>query len=531
MNKTVTANISGIVFHIEVEAYEKLSKYLKAIRSYFQGSEGEEEIMADIEARIAELFKSNGKDVVNMQEVDQVVEIMGEPEQYMDEDAKVDNDQRTYSSDNNNFRSRKLFRDVDDAVIGGVCSGLGYYFGVDRIWFRAAFLITLFLGPGFLIYLIFWIIVPGANNTAEKLEMKGEPVNVNNIGNSIKEEFNSFKQKMDENGAEGAWNQIRNAFLHVIDFFSKLLLYAFKFGGKALALFILIIAGTALLGILGVAFSSPFDIQIDDVTIQSIEWITLADLFFRSSPMFWVLSIGVFLFISLPLLALVFVCFKFIFKLPYSARSFGIVSTALWVIALIAIFAGGTWIAADFSSQHKIEENIALDQFTSDTLILGAKKDDLDQVYFISGIKMDEKNIYYDELIVDIIQSETDEMQLKLEKCARGRNREVARNNARATKIDFELIDNKLNILPLWFTPKKQRFRAQTVEVHIELPVGKTIYLAPSSRPIIYDIKNVSRTYDGDMIGHHWMMTEQGLKCTDCPWLHRRNEGEVEEND
>ena len=131
-----------------------------------------------------------------------------------------------------------------------------------------------------------------------------------------------------------------------------------------------------------------------------------------------------------------------------------------------------------------------------------------------------------DELLVDVFKSETDQVQLRLEKCARGRNREKARENAKETELDYELIGNRLTISPFWKTPKDRKFRAQEIEVHLELPVGKTIYLAPSSETIIYDIKNVSRTYDGDMLGHHWLMTEDGLKCTDCSWLDEEEDEE-----
>ena len=202
MNKTVTANISGIVFHIESEAYEKLHKYLNTIRNYFHDSDGKDEIMADIESRIAELFReslTNGKEVVTMAEVNRVVEIMGEPEQYMDESSSENfNYQESYSEGSTQtFRSKKLYRDPDDKILGGVCSGLGHYFGVDRIWIRALFVIAVIAGFGFgiIIYLILWGIIPKAMSTSEKLEMKGEPINVENIGNSIKDEFTSFKKK------------------------------------------------------------------------------------------------------------------------------------------------------------------------------------------------------------------------------------------------------------------------------------------------------------------------------------------------
>ena len=117
----------------------------------------------------------------------------------MDESSSENfNYQESYSEGSSQtFRSKKLYRDPDDKILGGVCSGLGHYFGVDRIWIRALFVIAVIAGFGFgiIIYLILWGIIPKAMSTSEKLEMKGEPINVENIGNSIKDEFTSFKKK------------------------------------------------------------------------------------------------------------------------------------------------------------------------------------------------------------------------------------------------------------------------------------------------------------------------------------------------
>ena len=524
MNKTVTANINGIVFHIEIDAYEKLKKYLTAIRGYFQGTEGEEEIMADIEARIAELFKSEGKDVINMQQVNHVIEVMGEPEQYMDQDTENGNQNQTI---NVSYQAKKLYRDSDDGIFGGVCSGLGYFFGIDRLWFRAAFLIAVIagFGTGLIVYIIFWIIVPSAKNTSEKLEMKGEPVNVSNIGNSIKEEFDSFKKKVNDNDSRGIWQKIRHTFLRIVDLLGKLIFYAIKFVGKTLSVFLLLISVVILMSLLAVAFSAPFDIQLDEVTIQAIHWSALSDLFFRSILLFRVLSIGILLFVLLPVLALAFISFKALFKVPGSSKTFSLATTALWIIAIIAIFVGSTWTIAEFSSQHRVEEKKILDSLNSDTLILEAMARDFDQLETLPGIWIEDQNIYQERITVDILQTKSDQVQLRLKKSSRGRSRDIARNNAKETYIDYELNESQLSISPYWWTPIKHKFRAQTMKVYLELPIGKVVYLAPSIRPLIYGIENVTNTYDGDMIGHHWLMTKEGLKCLDCQWLEEDENG------
>jgi len=185
MNQTVTVNISGIVFHIEVDAYEELKKYLNKIKSYFKNSEECNEIMTDIEARIAELFNekiSSDSQVIQSQDVEEVITIMGKPEQYVDEDEDEPQPQESFSSKQRTYSTaKKLFRDPDDRMIGGVASGIAAYFGIETIWLRLFFVVALFVGFGFLLYIILWIVMPEAKTASDKLQMKGDPVNINNI--------------------------------------------------------------------------------------------------------------------------------------------------------------------------------------------------------------------------------------------------------------------------------------------------------------------------------------------------------------
>ena len=203
MNKTVTINISGIIFNIDEEAFKQLSQYLDTIKGYFNTSEGRDEIMADIEARIAEMFqeKLNEKNqVVSIKDVDKVIAIMGEPEDYIDEEIESEsfNSKANYEkvTTTGSSRFKRLYRDGEDRVMGGVCAGIAHYFGVDPIIPRILFIISFFgFGTGFLAYIILWIIVPEAKSTAEKLQMKGEHINIENIKKSVENEAENFKNK------------------------------------------------------------------------------------------------------------------------------------------------------------------------------------------------------------------------------------------------------------------------------------------------------------------------------------------------
>ena len=244
MNKTVIININGIIFHIEEDAYEKLSKYLNTIKGYFSDSEGRDEIMNDIEARIAELLqeKVNAiKQVVVLADVDEVIAKMGKPEEYASESeseihANSGSKNSNFNQSNNEtytYKRRRVFRDPDDKVLGGVCSGIANHFDFDPIYLRGLFAILFFaFGTGFLLYILLWIIIPKAQTTAEKLEMRGEPINVDNIKRSVEEELNDVKNRVSDLGSKvrNPENRARvsSATDKVIDFLRTIITSLFK---------------------------------------------------------------------------------------------------------------------------------------------------------------------------------------------------------------------------------------------------------------------------------------------------------------
>lgn len=529
MNKTVTANISGVVFHIETDAYEKLHQYLNTIRNYFVDSDGTDEIMADIEARIAELFKEildEGKDVITMVNVQKVIGIMGEPEQYMDEEPSSEYTHQQYTR-NNNTKSKKLYRDPDDNILGGVCSGLGHYFGIDRIWLRAAFLIAVIagFGTGFIVYLILWIIVPSAKNTAEKLEMKGEPINVQNIGNTIKDEFDSFKKKVNNNQTRQYGQKAENAAFKFFDALGNILSLFFKFFGKIIGVAFIVLATIGIITLLVGMVSGPFNLEVNNLNYNNWWTTDIAEVFFSSTQMFYIGLIGLFLVTVLPLLGLLYGGLKLLFKVPSSGKAVTISAISLFTVGVILICVSITTTVAQYSNQQKKTETIVIEDLPSDTLMVSS----LENTYSTNLFGSDELFIENDQILsneihFDVIQSRSEFIELRLLKSSKGRNRKDAGRRAENTTMTYELSDNMLRISPLITVPFEDRYRDQEIKLSIALPVGKSIYLDPSSREIIYDIENVTNTHDNNMTGHYWKMTTRGLECTDCPWSEEEEE-------
>lgn len=198
MKTTVTINLGGFIFHIDDDAYEVLHSYLIALERQFTNETDYKEILSDIESRLAELFTetlANKKDVISKEDVAKIISIMGEPQDFSTEDNQSNQStKRTMSS----YQSTKrLYRDPDNRVLGGVCGGLGAYFNSDPLLFRILFIIIFFgFGSGLIIYLILWIAVPEAVTTAQKLEMRGEPITIENIKKAVREEFETVKKNM-----------------------------------------------------------------------------------------------------------------------------------------------------------------------------------------------------------------------------------------------------------------------------------------------------------------------------------------------
>jgi len=194
MKITMSVNLGGYSFNIDEDAYEELKRYLRNLEIHFANEESSAEILSDIETRMAELFRtkmSGYKQVINIQDVKEIISVMGSPEDIADEEGRSAKDK--FSSPG----YHRMYRDTDHRIIGGVCSGMAAYWGMDPIILRIIFAALIFAGgAGLLIYLVLYIVLPEAKTTAQKIEMKGEPVNIHNIKESVKKEFNNVRKNM-----------------------------------------------------------------------------------------------------------------------------------------------------------------------------------------------------------------------------------------------------------------------------------------------------------------------------------------------
>lgn len=199
MKKTLTINLGGRVFHIDEDAYQALYQYLESLRNHFGRSEASGEILTDIEGRISELFtdwlaatapgerqagpsdrKGVEREVITMEDVNRVMSLMGKPADFGEAE------ETPHGATDNGKGDKRFFRNPDEKLLAGVCSGIAAWFRIDPVWVRLAFvLFTLAGGWGILIYLVLWLVVPEAQSASDRLAMRGKKVNIGSIAGEV----------------------------------------------------------------------------------------------------------------------------------------------------------------------------------------------------------------------------------------------------------------------------------------------------------------------------------------------------------
>ena len=537
MNKTITMNLSGIIFHIEDDAYEMLNKYLSTIKGYFKDSEGRDEIMNDIESRIAEMLQekvNQTKQAVLKMDVDNVIALMGKPEDFAGENSNSEssrNEPYEKESRSTDGKRRRVFRDPDDKILGGVCSGIANYFNFDPLWLRAAFAVSFFVfGSGLLLYIILCIIIPKAKTTAEKLEMRGEKVDVNNIGKAVNDEFEDFKKKMkefgDEVGSKENRDRIRTSTEKTTDFIKYVFYNIAKVFASIFSTIMVILAVIFMIILLGSAFGMNF-IHISEMGHDhSYSIYDLSDKLFPADLSIRYLVIGSLLFFGIPLLGIIYAGIKLLFGIKSNNKIVKYTFNSLWLVGLGLLIYVGLRTYQDCSVETTVKQKIEIAQ--NDTLYLSVKniehllQQDDEKRYRIGNLNWSEINnsddeLFYDQPVrLDIEQSETNEFQLILSKYAYGENKTEAQTRAKSISYSLSQTDSLIEFEPQFQTDKNDKWRGQEARLTLKMPLNKVVYLSKSMENIIFNISNINQAIDYDMVNRRWIMTQQGLACIDC---------------
>ncbi|MBX2932163.1 MAG: PspC domain-containing protein [Chitinophagaceae bacterium] len=625
MKKVININFQGRVIPIEENAFDILNKYIESLRKHFANEEGRDEIINDIEGRIAELFGETlkkGSTCVTEDDVNSVIDSMGRPEDFDDETTNANSQQSNFQyaqeqqGYNNSNGQKKMFRDEDNKILGGVCSGLANYFGIDPVVIRILFVIffgvmfipyiifwvavpssasqvigskrkrlfrdpddkiiagvcsgighyfgiavwiprLLFLLPfisfifrywdwwsfpsllkisfspsAVLVYIILWMILPEAKTTSEKLEMKGEKVDLNNIKNTIQSDIESFAKRAEtfgetikEKGTEFG-NTINEKSKQFATEASSVARKKSKGIGDIILLlvkiFVYFIVGCVLIAVvaallgLGITTTGLLPAKkyiIHDGWQNYFTWGTL--LFFV-----WVPVVGVVVFII-----------RRIARLKNNSNLIRYTFSALWVIGWICLINLIMLLSKDFKYHNNAyEEPIQLENAHVQKLHVKAfstRKYYQENNWFkIEPFNfIDEDSITVGNISLRIIQSHTDSFAVKMVKLSNGNSKkqadELSSNiNFKASQIDSSLyLDRGIVITP------KEKFRNQHVIITIAVPVGKKIYIEKNtgwqwSKRVSIGFINTHdiEWYDSEGKAYYWnynteyLMTEKGLE-------------------
>ena len=569
MNKTITINIGGMFFQIDEEAYKLLENYLDSLKKHFANTEGKEEILQDIESRIAEIFQSKieqGQPLIAPADVEETIKILGQPDDIGNsEDKKEEKKEK-----NINFKKR-LYRDDDHKVLGGVCSGLGHYFNVDPVWFRIFFIVALFIyGSSILIYILLWIIIPKASTTEEKLNMKGEPMTISEIQENIRNEFADLRSRFKER-KEGSTQQTRreNAarrqrrrraekekyysdrqryMASVISHARPVREPGTGFGSalgeviyyllRALLIFlgiVILIIAIVLTGslILSLTASDSF-LFFTKWGISSISFPVLSNLFFESLWQQQLVVVSLILLIGVPLLMLIFNSIRLIAGFKTKIRIVSVTASLLWLTGLILAIFLTINVVGNFNEKSNAKQEVVLPQ-PKETLTIdiadnlpGIRNNPYADEELIETDNYDHqrfvfKNCYFsnynDKLVaygfpkLKIIPSKTGDYKLTVVRFARGTTIMSARERAEAIILDVKIPDSTLIINNYFMLPGNEKWRNQSVKLILEVPEGKSIFMTRNVENLIYDKDNIDASWNLDMLGKKMYMV--GGKLTD----------------
>lgn len=517
MNKTVNINLGGLFFHIDEDAFQKLNRYFDAIKRSLSNSSGQDEIMKDIELRVSEIFserQSSEKSVISLKDVDAMIAVMGQPEDY-----RIEEEGEPTSHSTQFKKNKKLYRDIDNNVLGGVAAGFGHYFGVDALWIRLILVFLVIAGVGFpiIIYFIMWVLIPKALTTTEKLEMTGEPVNLSNIEKKVREEFASFSEKVENADYEKMGSHVKSGAEKIGSSIGEIFMSIFNVFAKIIGAFIVVISIFTLGGLIISLFT------FGSTTFVDMPWQGYYDAVIVSEFPIWLIVILSFFAIGIPFFFLLILGLKLLIT---NMKSIGNVAKytllALWLIVVGTLISFGIKQATEVAHDGKIVQKEILNYNVGDTLEIKFKYNEFYAKSFRNKdfeIIQDENGnsvIYSNNVRIEILTTDEVKPYLLIEKKAEGKSLSDAKKRAEKINYSFRTEGNSLILDNYFVTDLKNKFRDQEVELFLYLP--KDVHFKTDS-----SVENYDRS-DNDVFNLHfsskdyvYKMGDIKVTCLNCP--------------
>ena len=595
MKKVININFQGRVIPIEESAYDMLKQYVESLRKFFANEEGRDEIINDIEGRIAELFGENlkkGSICITDDVVNHIIAGMGRPEDFEEEEGNVHTqlggEKQENKSGGQNFQSGtetprgRLYRDDSEKILGGVCGGLASYLRIDPTIVRLVFALVFFFGgsglliyillwailpskslsnasstkrlyrnpdekviagvasgiasyfdiavwiprlifafplvlgivssifrsafwfdvdpfPGilfgsfggtlFVIYAVLWAVIPEAKSASEKLDMRGEKVDLNTIKNTIQEDLEGFKTRAEKWGGEFSskasqfghefgetvgqkGQQFGNEASHIAKRGGSRILRAFGIMFKAFFLFIAgIIAFVLLITLLAfmVAGIGVFPLKnffLEGFWQNLLAWATLL------------------LFLAIPVIAFITWLIRRIMGVKSSNRYIGFTFGGLWFIGLVCAGILAASIAQNFDARAREKQDFIITQPANGKMIVKVP-DSKVKVYGrwlkLDGIlKMTDDSLYLNNVRLHIVKSKDSNYNISAFKYSNGIDESSALRNVNGINYGINQQDSLVFLDRGFALQRGTKFRNQSITVTIQVPVGKKIVITNS---------------------------------------------------
>ena len=527
MNKTVNINLAGTSFHIDEDAFGKLSRYLDAIRKSLKGADGSEEIMQDIEARIGEHFSEkieSPTQVLTLKTLDEVIAVMGQPEDYEVDDEifeDVPPSSKTYAKSHGNSSHKQLFRDVDNKYISGVSSGIGHYIGIDAIWIRLLWILLVVAGMGspIVVYILLWILVPPALTTSDKLKMTGEPVNISNIERKFKEGFDNVADRVKNVDYDKYGNKVKSGASSFFDGLGNVILTLFKVFVKFIGVLIIIVALSTIIGLV-VGFFTFGSIDFwgnSEIT----EYIALVD---TTNVPLWLIALLSLFAIGIPFFVLFVLGLKLLISnLKSMSSTVKILLIVVWALSVIGLAVLGIKQATEQAYDGNYIEEQAIGVRTGDTLRISMRADKQFsyEVSRENGLELkyteDDKRVIYSSDIILNIESTKDSIgKIVIEKSAEGNNHLEAKKRAEAIEYKYSFENNSLMLDGFFITDTKNKYRDQQIEITVYVPEGTVVYSEENTSSYYGFNSDFAELSDWDNEAHYFRILKNEAQCLDC---------------
>jgi phage shock protein PspC (stress-responsive transcriptional regulator) len=539
MKKTVNVNLAGTFFHIDEDAFGKLTRYLDAIKRSLSDPQGSDEIIKDIEARIAELFSEkieSSSQVISLKELDEVIKVMGQPEDYM-VDEEIFEDAPKSSAKSKSYTSYKqLYRDIDNKFISGVSSGLGHYMGIDAIWVRLLWILLTVGSSGLfiIIYILFWILVPAAESTSDKLKMTGKPVNISNIEKKFKEGYDAVADKVKNADYDKYGQKVKSGATGFFDTLGSILLTLLKIFVKFFAVILIIVSLSTLIGlIVGLFTFGSIDLWGHG---EVMDYISLVD---TTNTPIWLISLLALFAVGIPFFVLFIIGLKLLIDNLKTIGTTGkIVLFIIWILSIIGLGILGVRQATEQAYDGDFITENSIPVRTGDTLKIAMRADKQYsyEVHRQGGLQIeynenDEKVIYSNDIRLIVRHTRDSIGKITITKTAEGNSFLNAKERAEAIVYNYSMDDNTLLLDGFFITDISNKYRDQEVEIVLYLPVGSTLYADKNTYSFHRNDSRYNDILDNGEEEYYLRILENRTECLDCPtktkneWTDKHEEG------